>query len=39
MPKTTNKTKKKAGTNFDLTSDFLTEKYQTISIKFKIRIS
>ena len=30
---------KKTGTNFDLTTDFSIEKYQTISIKFKIRIS
>ena len=45
MPKNTNKTKKKKkrkkknGTNFDLTTDSLIEKYQTISIKFKIPIS
>ena len=38
MPKNTNKTKK-TGTNLDLTSDSLIEKYWTISIKFKIRIS
>ena len=38
MPKNTKNTKK-ARTNFDLTTDPLIEKYQTISIKFKIHIS
>ena len=38
MLKNTNKTKK-TGTNFDLTTDFLIKKYETISIKFKIRVS
>ena len=31
--------RQKTGTNFDLTTDPLIEKYQTISIKFRIRIS
>ena len=38
MPKNTNKTKKNS-TNFDLTTDSSTEKYYTILIKCKIRIS
>ena len=38
MPKNTSKTKK-TGRNFDLTTDSLIEKYQTILIKSKIRIS
>ena len=38
MPKKISKTKKN-GTNFDLATDSLIEKHQTISIKFKIRIS
>ena len=38
MPKSTSKTRK-AGTNFDLTSDSLIEKYYTIIMKFKIHIS
>ena len=38
MPKNTNKTKN-TGTNFGLATDFLIEKYQAISMKFKIRIS
>ena len=37
MPNITNKTKN-IGTNFHLTSDFLIEKYQTISVKFKTHI-
>ena len=31
--------RQKTGTNSDLTTDPLIEKYQTISIKFRIRIS
>ena len=38
MPKNINK-RKKTETNFDLTTDSLIEKYSSISIKFKIRIS
>ena len=38
MSKKTSKTKR-AGINFDLTTDFLMEKYYTISIKFKIHYS
>ena len=38
MPKNTNKTKN-TGTTFGLATDFLIEKYQAISMKFKIRIS
>ena len=44
MPKNTNKTKNnnkkttRNWTNFDLTTDSLIEKYQPISIKFKICI-
>ena len=38
MPKNTNKTDN-TRTNFDLTTDSLTEKYETISIKFQICIS
>ena len=37
MPKNANKIKKR--TNFDVTTDSLIEKFLTISIKFKIRIS
>ena len=38
MPKNTNKTKN-TGTIFGLATDFVIEKYQAISMKFKIRIS
>ena len=38
MIKNTNKTKN-TGTNFDLKSDSLIEKYYTTSMKFKIGIS
>ena len=38
MSKNANKTKKITGTNFDLTTDSLIEKYQTISTKPKIGI-
>ena len=38
MLKDTNKTKR-TKTNFDQTTDSLIEKYYTISIRFKIRIS
>ena len=38
MPKKSNKTRK-ARTTFVLTTDSLIEKYQTVSIKLKIRIS
>ena len=37
--KKTNKTNKKTGTNFDLTTDNLIEKYHIISVIFEIRIS
>lgn len=32
------KRQKKAGKNFDLTTDYLIEKYETVSMKFKICI-
>ena len=38
MPKNTNMTKN-TGTNFDLKTDSLIEKYKNNSLKFKIRIS
>ena len=39
MPKKRKKKEKKVGTNFDLTTDSVIEKYQAILTKFKIRIS
>ena len=38
VPKNTNKTKT-AGTQFGPTTDSFIEKYETISVKFKIHIS
>ena len=39
MPKKNMQDKRKNGKNFGLTTDSLIEKYQTISINFKIRVS
>ena len=39
MPKSTNKTKKRGRGNFDLATNSIIEKNETISVTFKIRIT